>query len=111
MAALVAPRLEVVADPDAVEAGRLGPHPELDELARTELLGRGLVADGEGRGHRAMVARRPRVSLGTLAGPQAAGGRPTRPARRSARIRISTRDTCAWVRPTASAISCWVCSR
>jgi hypothetical protein len=53
----VAPRLEVVADPDAVEAHLLGPYPELDELARAELLGGRLVTDGEGGGHRAMVAR------------------------------------------------------
>jgi hypothetical protein len=57
VAALVAPGLEVVADPDAVEADLLGTDAELDELPGSELLGGGLVTDGEGGGHRAMVAR------------------------------------------------------
>ena len=52
MAALVAPRLVVVGDDDAVEAALLGEDAELHELARAELLGGGLVADmrmGHGR--------------------------------------------------------------
>ena len=48
VAADVAPRLEVVGDHHGVEADLLGEDPELDEVARPELLGGGLVADLEG---------------------------------------------------------------
>ena len=44
VAALVPPRLEVVADRGAVHAVRLGGHGQFDELARRELLRRRLVA-------------------------------------------------------------------
>ncbi len=47
VAADVPPGLQVVADHHAVEADLLGEHAELDELARAELLGAGLVADLE----------------------------------------------------------------
>ena len=45
VAAFVAPRLVVVGDGDGVEAVVFGEHAELDEPARAELLGGGLVAD------------------------------------------------------------------
>ena len=54
MAALVAPRLVVVGDDDGVEAALLGQHAELDELARAELLGGGLVADSDGHGRESL---------------------------------------------------------
>ena len=44
MAALVTPRLEVVADRCAVHAVLFGRHGQLDELARRELLRRRLVS-------------------------------------------------------------------
>ena len=44
MAALVAPRLEVVADRRAVHAVRFGRHGQFDEFARGELLRRRLVS-------------------------------------------------------------------
>ena len=47
MAALVPPRLEVVADRRAVHAVRFGGDRELDELARGELLRRRLVSEFE----------------------------------------------------------------
>jgi hypothetical protein len=50
VAALVAPRLVMVGHDDAVEAALLGEHAELDELARAELLGGGLIADLNGHG-------------------------------------------------------------
>ena len=43
----VAPRLEVVADEDALEAGALGVDCERQQVARAELLGRRLVSEGE----------------------------------------------------------------
>ncbi len=43
----VAPGVEVVADGDAVEAQLLGEHGVVEELARRELLGGGLVSEGE----------------------------------------------------------------
>ncbi len=39
------PRLEVVADEDQVEADLLGEAGEIEQLARAELLGRGLVSE------------------------------------------------------------------
>jgi hypothetical protein len=45
VAAVVAPGLEVVGDGDDLEAVALGPARELDQLARAELLGGGLVAE------------------------------------------------------------------
>ena len=58
VAALVAPRLVVVGHDDAVEAALLGGHAELDELARAELLGGGLVADAKGHDRESRVRRR-----------------------------------------------------
>ena len=50
MPALVPPRLEVVARPDRLHAVALGRDGDLDELARGELLGGGLVSEGERHG-------------------------------------------------------------
>jgi hypothetical protein len=41
----VLPRLEMVADEDRVEADLLGEAREIEQLTRTELLGRGLVSE------------------------------------------------------------------
>src|SRR6266513_6291488 len=47
----VAPRLEVVADEDRIESVVLGGDREVEQLARAELLGRGLVAEAQGQRH------------------------------------------------------------
>ena len=64
MAALVAPRLVVVGHDDGVEAALLGEHAELDELARAELLGGGLVADLNGHVRNTRVRGRMDVPAG-----------------------------------------------
>jgi hypothetical protein len=48
--ALVPPGLEVVADRDALHAVLLRRDRDLDELSGVELLGAGLVSEGEGHG-------------------------------------------------------------
>jgi hypothetical protein len=47
VAAVMAPGLEVIADEDRLVPEPLGEAGELEQLARSELLGGGLVADSE----------------------------------------------------------------
>jgi hypothetical protein len=53
----VAPRLEVVADEDAVEAGAFGVDREREQVARAELFGRRLVSEGQHRAGQASEGR------------------------------------------------------
>ena len=70
--AVVAPRLEVVGDHDAVEPDLLGLDGEVDQVARGELLGGGLVPDAQRHGP--TVCRR----LADRAGPSPPPSSPTR---------------------------------
>src|SRR5207244_3624163 len=90
VAARVAPRLEVIRDGDSVQADLLGEDTDLEQLARPELLCRGLVAEPRHRAslRPALTSRSSRSRVWAVTGAVARRGERAGCRRRRSRRRV-----------------------